>query len=43
MARRRWDYFVRNLAGSTPPVEYKMKPWAEAQAALNGGPSDDEQ
>jgi dipeptidyl-peptidase-4 len=43
MARRRWDYFVRNLAGNTPPHEYQMKSWAEAQAALGGGPSDDEQ
>jgi dipeptidyl-peptidase-4 len=43
MARRRWDYFVKNLAGNTPPLEYKMKPWAEAQAALAGGPSDDDQ
>ena len=44
MARRRWDYFVKNLAGNTPPREYQMKPWAEAQAALaGGGPSDDEQ
>jgi dipeptidyl-peptidase 4 len=24
--RRRWDYFVRYLAGGVPPVEYKMKP-----------------
>ncbi|WP_046969741.1 alpha/beta hydrolase family protein, partial [Luteibacter rhizovicinus] len=22
MTRRRWDYFVRNLAGGTPPKEY---------------------
>jgi len=43
MARRRWDYFVRNLAGNTPPHEYQMKSWTEAQAALGGGPSDDEQ
>jgi len=44
MARRRWDYFVKNLADNTPPLEYKMKPWAEAQSALaGGGPSDDEQ
>jgi dipeptidyl aminopeptidase/acylaminoacyl peptidase len=43
MTRRRWDYFVRNLAGNTPPHEYQMKSWAEAQAALGGGPSDDEQ
>ncbi len=24
MTRRRWDYFVRYLAGATPPFEYKM-------------------
>lgn len=43
MARRRWDYFVKNLAGNTPPKEYQMKPWSQTQAALAGGPSDDEQ
>jgi len=44
MARRRWDYFVRNLAGNTPPLEYKMKPYAETQAALaGGGPEDDDE
>jgi dipeptidyl aminopeptidase/acylaminoacyl peptidase len=43
MTRRRWDYFVRNLAGETPPHEYQMKPWAAAQAALAGGPSDEDQ
>ncbi|MBV8157969.1 MAG: DPP IV N-terminal domain-containing protein [Dyella sp.] len=26
MMRKRWDYFVRNLAGETPPKEYTMKP-----------------
>ncbi|HEY2623652.1 MAG TPA: DPP IV N-terminal domain-containing protein [Dyella sp.] len=26
MMRKRWDYFVRNLAGDTPPNEYTMKP-----------------
>lgn len=26
MMRRRWDYFVRYLAGNTPPVQYQMKP-----------------
>ncbi len=26
MMRKRWDYFVRNLAGDTPPKEYSMKP-----------------
>ncbi len=25
MMRRRWDYFVRNLAGGTPPENFKMK------------------
>ena len=34
VTRRRWDYFVRYLAGGVPPVEYQMKPWAEQQAAL---------
>jgi len=29
VARRRWDYFVRYLAGGTPPVEYRMKAWIE--------------
>ncbi|TCV95918.1 dipeptidyl aminopeptidase/acylaminoacyl peptidase [Luteibacter rhizovicinus] len=26
MTRRRWDYFVRNLQGGTPPKEYQMAP-----------------
>ncbi|HET7570797.1 MAG TPA: DPP IV N-terminal domain-containing protein [Gammaproteobacteria bacterium] len=26
ITRRRWDYFVRYLAGNTPPHEYKMHP-----------------
>jgi dipeptidyl aminopeptidase/acylaminoacyl peptidase len=25
MTRRRWDYFVQNLAGATPPHDYEMK------------------
>ena len=25
VARRRWDYFVRYLAGGMPPLEYRMK------------------
>ncbi|HTY05818.1 MAG TPA: DPP IV N-terminal domain-containing protein [Gemmatimonadales bacterium] len=24
MVRRRWDYFVKNLLGATPPAEYQM-------------------
>jgi dipeptidyl-peptidase 4 len=43
MARRRWDYFVRNLAGNTPPKEYQMKPYSAAQAAIAMGPGDDDQ
>lgn len=27
ITRRRWDYFVRYLAGETPPSEYKLKAW----------------
>ena len=34
MMRRRWDYFVRWLAGGVPPAGYEVKPWAEQQAAL---------
>ena len=26
VGRRRWDYFVTNLAGGTPPKEYKLNP-----------------
>ena len=32
--RRRWDYFVRYLAGGEPPHEYQMKPYEEQQRAL---------
>ena len=34
VTRRRWDYFVRYLAGGEPPVEYRMKPYAEQQTVL---------
>lgn len=27
ITRRRWDYFVRYLAGDTPPGTYALKPW----------------
>jgi dipeptidyl-peptidase 4 len=37
MTRRRWDYFVENLMGATPPKEYKMTPDAEARR-LTGEP-----
>ncbi len=41
MARRRWDYFVRNLAGNTPPKEYQMKSYSAIQEAMAMGPSDE--
>ncbi len=27
ITRRRWDYFVRYLAGDTPPANYALQPW----------------
>jgi dipeptidyl aminopeptidase/acylaminoacyl peptidase len=27
ITRRRWDYFVRYLAGDVPPEHYALKPW----------------
>jgi hypothetical protein len=39
MTRRRWDYFVRYLAGAIPPTEYEMKPWAAVQAINRSGPT----
>jgi dipeptidyl-peptidase 4 len=38
MTRRRWDYFVRYLAGAIPPKEYEMKPYSSVQASQSGGP-----
>jgi dipeptidyl aminopeptidase/acylaminoacyl peptidase len=38
MTRRRWDYFVKNLAGNTPPHEYEMKSYAAVMAAQRNGP-----
>ncbi|HEY4355355.1 MAG TPA: DPP IV N-terminal domain-containing protein [Acidobacteriaceae bacterium] len=41
MMRRRWDYFVRYLAGGTPPLNYQTKPYAEViRAAQANGPDD---
>ena len=34
MMRRRWDYFVRNLAGAEPPHDYEMQPRPDPR---NGG------
>jgi dipeptidyl-peptidase 4 len=42
MRRRRWDYFVRYLAGGFPPKEYQMTPFAKAIAAVSNGPSVEE-
>lgn len=38
MTRRRWDYFVRYLAGDIPPLEYKMKPFSEVMSVMGSGP-----
>jgi dipeptidyl-peptidase-4 len=38
MMRRRWDYFVRYLAGGVPPNEYQMKPFAQVISVIRGGP-----
>jgi dipeptidyl-peptidase 4 len=40
MTRRRWDYFVRYLAGDLPPVEYEMKPFSATLAVMRAGPDD---
>ena len=42
MMRRRWDYFVRYLAGGIPPHEYQMKPFAQVMSIIRGGPDADE-
>jgi dipeptidyl aminopeptidase/acylaminoacyl peptidase len=42
MTRRRWDYFVRYLAGGVPPNEYEMKPFSAFSAMMRNGPSDPE-
>ena len=41
MTRRRWDYFVKNLAGGVPPVNYSMTGYDKVTAVLYAdGPSD---
>ncbi len=42
MTRRRWDYFVRYLAGDVPPREYEMKAYVAAMSVINSGPANDE-
>ena len=40
MMRRRWDYFVKNLAGGTPPANFELKSWdAVVNAYYKYGPS----
>jgi dipeptidyl aminopeptidase/acylaminoacyl peptidase len=34
MTRRRWDYFVQNLAGAQPPHDYEMKPQPDPRNAV---------
>ncbi len=34
MTRRRWDYFVRNLLGATPPAGYRIAPPADPAAPV---------
>lgn len=43
MMRRRWDYFVRYLAGNTPPLNYQTMPFEQTQKLIfSNGPSDGE-
>ncbi|HMG86005.1 MAG TPA: DPP IV N-terminal domain-containing protein [Terracidiphilus sp.] len=42
MMRRRWDYFVRYLAGDIPPNEYQMKSYGAAMAVTRSGPDGDD-
>ncbi len=42
MTRRRWDYFVRYLAGAIPPPEYQMKPFSEVLSIIRSGPDGNE-
>jgi dipeptidyl aminopeptidase/acylaminoacyl peptidase len=42
MTRRRWDYFVRYLAGEEPPHEYEMKSSAAVKTATRVGPSSED-
>jgi dienelactone hydrolase len=37
MMRRRWDYFVRNLAGEEPPAEYELKIKPDPRTDSRGG------
>ena len=39
MTRRRWDYFVRYLAGDIPPAEYKMMPSNQSRKLMGISPT----
>jgi dipeptidyl-peptidase-4 len=43
MMRRRWDYFVRYLAGDIPPSEYQTKPYSEVMKIIHGGPDSEDE
>ena len=43
MTRRRWDYFVQNLQGNTPPPTYQMQPWSATRKALGLPPNSDDE
>lgn len=42
ITRRRWDYFVKWLAGGTPPENYQMRSYADAARAAAGPDADDD-
>ena len=43
VTRRRWDYFVRYLAGGVPPQDYLMTPYDQQQKALAWSPGNEDQ
>ena len=43
VTRRRWDYFVRYLAGGVPPVDYQMTSYEETIKKLYGPMAEDQQ
>ncbi len=43
ITRRRWDYFVKYLAGGVPPAEYKMATQEEVQRKMAANGPDEEE
>ena len=41
--RRRWDYFVQNLGGGTPPTDFTMTPLAQTMRAAFGPDVEEDQ